>query len=133
MYNIPMHFGEHITIDGYGGDEKKLNDKQVVFDCLNNLPGLLGMNKLSEPVIYFAVGNDTKDPGGWTGVVTIQESHISIHTFPKRGFVSADVYTCQNGMNTDYILKYFKDQFDLKDIETNFLKRGTRYPDKNIY
>jgi len=128
-----MHFGEHITIDGYGGDEKLLNDKQVVFNCLNDLPELLGMNKLSEPVIYFAAGNDTKDPGGWTGVVTIQESHISIHTFPKRGFVSADVYTCQNGMNTDYILKYFKDQFNLKDIETNFLKRGTRYPDQNIY
>ncbi len=128
-----MHFGEHITIDGYGGDEKLLNDKQVVFNCLNDLPGLLGMNKLSEPVIYFAEGNDSKDPGGWTGVVTIQESHISIHTFPKRGFVSADVYTCQNGMDTDFILDFFKKQFDLEDIETNFLKRGTRYPKENIY
>ncbi len=128
-----MHFGEHITIDGYNGSEVLLNDKQVVFNCLNDLPGLLGMNKLSEPVIYFAAGNDSKDPGGWTGVVTIQESHISIHTFPKRGFVSADVYTCQNGMNTDFIIDYFKKQFDLKDVETNFIKRGTRYPKNNIY
>lgn len=128
-----MHFGEHVTVDGYGGDEKLLNDREVVTSCLNNLPGLLGMKKLSDPVVYFAKGNDTKDPGGWTGIVVIEESHISIHTFPKRGFVSADVYTCKNGMDGDYIIKYFKEKFNLKDVETNSLKRGTRYPQTNLY
>ncbi len=128
-----MHFGEHVTVDGYGGDEKLLNDREVVTSCLNDLPGLLGMKKLSDPVVYFAKGNDTKDPGGWTGIVVIEESHISIHTFPKRGFVSADVYTCKNGMDGDYIIKYFKEKFNLKDVETNSLKRGTRYPQTNLY
>lgn len=128
-----MHFGEHVTVDGYGGDEKLLNNREVVTSCLNDLPGLLGMKKLSDPVVYFAKGNDTKDPGGWTGIVVIEESHISIHTFPKRGFVSADVYTCKNGMDGGYIIKYFKEKFKLKDVETNFLKRGTRYPQTNIY
>ncbi|MDO8430701.1 MAG: adenosylmethionine decarboxylase [Candidatus Taylorbacteria bacterium] len=128
-----MHFGEHITIDGYGGNEHLLNDKTEVLSCLNDLPTLLGMKKLAEPVVYFAKGNDIKDPGGWTGIVVIEESHISIHTFPKRGFVSADVYTCKNGMNTDFILDYFKKKFELKDIETNFIKRGMKYPKENIY
>jgi len=50
-----------------------------------------------------------------------------------RGFVSIDVYTCKNGMDTDFVLKYFKEKFELKDIEQNFIKRGTRYPEKNIY
>jgi S-adenosylmethionine decarboxylase len=128
-----IQFGEHLTLDGYGGDEALLNNKQVVFDCLDKLPGLLDMNKLSEPEVYHSDGNDTKDPGGWTGVVTIAESHIAVHTFAKRGFVSADVYTCKNGMDNDLIIKYFTDAFKLKDVETHFIKRGTRYPAENIY
>ena len=90
------------------------------------------MTKLSVPEVYFAPGNDLKDPGGWSGFVVIEESHISIHTFPARGFVSADVYTCKNGMNTDLIEDFFKSKFDLQEIETNFIKRGTRYPAENL-
>jgi S-adenosylmethionine decarboxylase len=126
------HFGEHLTIDGYGGDENLLNDKEIVTTILNELPGLLAMTKLSEPVVYFAPGNGTKDLGGWSGVVVIEESHISIHTFPHRGFVSADVYTCKNGMNNQFILNYFREKYKLSDIESNFIKRGTRYYEKEI-
>jgi S-adenosylmethionine decarboxylase len=127
------HFGEHVTIDGYGGDEQLLNNQDVVLSVLNDLPELLDMHKMSKPEIYFSEGNDIKDPGGWTGVVTIAESHISIHTFPKRGFVSADVYTCKNGMDTEYIFNYFKDKFKLQELETNFIERGKKYPPENIY
>jgi S-adenosylmethionine decarboxylase len=122
-----MHFGEHVTIDGYGGSEEKLNDKELVLSCLNDLPEKLGMKKLSVPEIYFAPGNNTKDPGGWSGFVVIEESHISVHTFPGTRFVSADVYTCKNGMDIEFILEFFKQKFDLQDIESNFIKRGLKY------
>jgi S-adenosylmethionine decarboxylase len=122
-----MHFGEHVTIDGYGGSEEKLNNKELVLECLNELPQKLEMNKLSEPVVFFAPGNDKKDPGGWSGFVVIEESHVSIHTFPAKGFVSADVYTCKNGMDIGLILDFFKSKFDLKEIESNFIKRGLKY------
>lgn len=122
-----MHFGEHLTIDGYRGSEEKLNDQELVLKCLNELPQLLQMHQLAKPEVYFAKGNNNKDPGGWSGFVVIEESHISIHTFPKKGFVSADVYTCQNGLDTEFILKYFREKFELQDIENNFIKRGTKY------
>jgi S-adenosylmethionine decarboxylase len=122
-----MHFGEHLMIDGYGGDESKLNDRELVLQCLNELPRRLEMNILGEPVVYLAPGNDKKDPGGWSGFVVIMESHISIHTFPKKGFLSEDVYTCKNDLDTDAVSKYFIDVFGLKDVEVNFVKRGTRY------
>lgn len=128
-----MHFGEHLTIDGYGGDEKLLNDKELVLGSLNELPRLLGMNQLAPPEVYLAPDNNIKDPGGWSGFVVIAESHISVHTFPKRGFVSADVYTCRNGLDTEQVINFFRDKFALGDIEINFVKRGTRYPESNIY
>lgn len=127
------HFGEHLTLDGYGGDENLLDSRETVLRALNELVTLLDMKVLAEPQVYHADSNEMKDPGGWTGVVVIMESHISIHTFPKRGFVSADVYTCQNGLNTELIISYFKKAFDLKEVETNFLERGRHYPAKNIY
>ena len=126
-----MHFGEHVTIDGYGGDEAKLASRELVLEALNELPEKLDMKKLSTPEVYFAQGNDGKDPGGWSGFVVIEESHISIHNFPQRGFLTADVYTCQNGLDRDTIREYFREKFDLKEIEENFIVRGTRYPKEN--
>ena len=127
-----MHFGEHLMIDGYAGSYEKLNDQSFVLSCLQELPEKLGMKKLADPEVYFAEGNDKKDPGGWSGFVVIMESHISVHTFPARGFVSIDVYTCQNDIDRDRIVGYFSDKFDLSDTEVNFVVRGTKYPAENV-
>lgn len=127
-----MNFGEHITIDGYNGDFDQLNDRENVLSCFTELLELLKMHPLIEPVIIEAPDNQIKDPGGWSGYVVIAESHISIHTFPKRRFISADVYTCQNGLDKDLIINYFTTKFLLRDVETNFIMRGTRYPEHNL-
>jgi S-adenosylmethionine decarboxylase len=121
------HFGVHLTLDGYGGDEALLNDQELVQRSLDELPTKLDMHQLAPPQVYFAAGNDTKDPGGWTGFVVIEESHISVHTFPKKKFVSIDVYTCQNEMDKETVVAYFTDLFKLTDVETNYIIRGTRY------
>jgi S-adenosylmethionine decarboxylase len=127
-----MQFGEHITIDGYGGDYDLLNDEKVIFHILAELPKKLKMTTLTVPMVVSARANGDKDPGGWSGFVIIAESHIALHTFPKRRFISADVYTCQNGMDVQAIYDYFTETFKLVDLETNFIKRGSRYPAENL-
>jgi len=127
-----INFGEHLTVDGYGGDHDRLNNKKLILKILTDLPTTLGMKKLSDPQVYNAPDNGAKDPGGWTGFVVISESHISVHTFPARGFISADIYTCKNGLDAEFVTNYFKKIFKLKDTEINLLKRGTKYPKYNI-
>ena len=122
-----------MTLDGYNGDFDLLNSKEVVKNALVDLVNQLGMHILAGPEVYFAKGNDKKDPGGWSGFVVIEESHISMHTFPARGFISADVYTCQNGLDVEKIKSFFRVTFGIKDEEVNFIKRGTRYPAENIF
>lgn len=129
---MAAHFGEHITVDGYGGDPERLDSEEAVLSALTELCDTLRMRPLMKPIVLNAPDNHIKDPGGWSGFVMIAESHISIHTFPKRRFVSADVYTCQNGMDRDFVTDFFKQKFKLEDVETHFIKRGTRYPDKNL-
>lgn len=121
------HFGEHLMLDGYRGDFEKLNDDKLILQCLNELPDLLGMHKLTESVIYEAPDNRKRDPGGWSGFVVIAESHISIHTFPKNGFVTIDAYTCKNCLDKNFIVEYFSKKFDLKETEVNFVERGKKY------
>lgn len=129
---VGMHFGEHITIDGYGGCQVRLDDAEFVRSCIDDLCNLLAMKRLSDTVVVSAPDNGGKDPGGWSGFVVIAESHVSVHTFPKRRFLSADVYSCQNGIDVNRIICFFKKTFALADVETRFIKRGTRYPAQNV-
>jgi len=128
-----INFGEHFTLDGYGGNYEKLADRKLVEKILLELPRRLKMKRLCQPQVFLAPDNCKKDPGGWSGFVVIAESHVSLHTFPARGFLSADVYSCKNGLDIDFISDYFQKKFKLKEMETNFIKRGTKYPKNNIY
>ncbi|MBI5077657.1 adenosylmethionine decarboxylase [Candidatus Falkowbacteria bacterium] len=128
-----VNFGVHLTLDGYGGDPEKLNRRELVYQALDELPEKLGMHKLSEPMVYEAGQCNPKDSGGFSGFVVIAESHISCHTFPYRGFVSIDVYTCKSEMDKEFVINYFKEIFGLKEVEINFIQRGTRFPAWDLF
>jgi S-adenosylmethionine/arginine decarboxylase-like enzyme len=55
-----------------------------------------------------------------------------VHTFPRRRFVSADIFTCQDHMDQERIRQSLIATFMLGDVETNFIERGTRYPLVNV-
>ncbi len=52
---------------------------------------------------------------GLTGVVSLAESHVAIHTWPKEGYVSLDVFVCNyskdNEENTVLLFDDIKDIF----------------------
>jgi S-adenosylmethionine decarboxylase len=125
-------FGLHFTLDGYGGAPERLGDAEVVRAWLDELPEVLGMNKLIRPCLIEVGAQNEKDPGGITGFVLIAQSHLSVHTFPRRRFVSADIFTCQDHMDQERIRQSLIATFMLGDVETNFIERGTRYPLVNV-
>ena len=120
-------FGIHLTLDGYGVSETKLFDMKRVFKVLDDLPYMLNMKKLTTPYVVDAPPVTPKDQGGISGFVMIAESHISIHTFPDKGFLTADVYSCK-AFDTEKALEFFKKNFDLQDMEVNIIKRGLKFP-----
>ena len=61
----------------------------------------------------------------------IQESHISLHTFIKRRFITADVYSCKK-FDTKKVISYFKKAFKTQDVEFYIETRGKKYPQKDI-
>jgi len=120
-------FGLHLTLDAYGAPPKKLADVKLVRKALNEIPDLLSMHKIAEPQVIWYDGGEKPEDDGVTGIVMIAESHISIHTFPKKGFFTADVYSC-NKFDPQKPLQYFKKTFELKELETNVVERGLKFP-----
>ncbi len=126
------HFGLHLTYDGYGCPLKQLSDMTLVYSALHNIASELGMKELIPPYVVKAYPNDKKDPGGYSGFIIIAESHISIHTFDKRGFVSVDIYSCKD-FDVSKAISILDKLFLPKKFETHTVIRGKYYPPQNIY
>lgn len=127
-----VQFGVHLLFDGYACDTQKLADKQHLTNLLQGLPKKMNMQTIAPEVVVEVGEMNEKDPGGISGFVMIAESHISFHTFPARGFVSADIYTCQNNLDRDKFITYLCNSFGTSDYDAKTIKRGLRYPTNNI-
>jgi S-adenosylmethionine decarboxylase len=129
MKNKP--FGMHLMFDAYDCDPEVLNDANKLYDLLDKLPPALKMRSMIKPYIVKTPGYTKHDPGGWSGFVLIEESHISFHTFVKKRFVTLDIYTCKE-FDTTLAIKSLKDFFKTKNIESSVEIRGRNYPEENI-
>ena len=124
-------FGKHLTIDAYGCDYAALDSMDVNFKLLDELPGKIGMHKITTPYVIRAFPNDIKDCGGISGFVMIAESHISVHTFPAKKYLTMDLYSC-NVFDHKKVLKIVKLVYKYKSIEVHTIKRGLKFPKENL-
>ena len=130
-----IQFGSLLIYDAYGCDPTKLNDKKLCESVLLSLAKISKLHKIIEPVVTKAEGNEVlggKDPGGYSGFLIIQESHISIHTFHKRGFVTIDMYSCSE-FDRDKAINYLDKTFSPTDSDIIKLDRGLKYPKENLF
>lgn len=123
-------FGLHLMIDAYQCDERVLSDVKALYNFLDKTPEKVDMKKMTKPYLVTTPGNGGHDPGGWSGFVIIEESHISVHTFVKRKFVTIDLYSCKT-FDTKKVINEVKKVFKTKDLEVYEQVRGKKYPGRN--
>jgi len=79
-----------------------------------------GLQKLGEVYHDFS-------PAGFTAVICLSESHISIHTWPEHGLVNLDIYLSNfqrnNNGTTAAIYQSIKDYFQATISQEQFLTR----------
>ncbi len=119
-------FGLHQTLDCYKCDEKAIDDLENVSRFLNELVSSIGMRKMLEPIVMYAPPVTEKDGGGVSGFVMINESHISIHTFPNRRFITMDVYSCKK-FDTEKVKEIVTKFFGAAVFEENLISRGKKF------
>ncbi|MBL7054328.1 adenosylmethionine decarboxylase [Candidatus Woesearchaeota archaeon] len=121
-----VEFGKHVTIDASGCNQKRLTNHALIYDLLNQLPGRIGMTKMTLPYVVKWMDKGAKVPG-ISGFVMIAESHISVHTFPEKDYVFIDVFSCMN-FNVKQAIKLLVDFFGAKKNTTKIVARGMDFP-----
>ncbi len=115
----------HLAIDGYGADPEVLQDADLLMRFLDEYPAAIGMTKLTPPQVYTYRGKTPED-WGISGFVIIAESHVSVHTFPDRGYVNVDVFSCKE-FDPGAALEDVKGFFSLDEVRSWTMERGVEY------
>ena len=119
-------FGPHLILEAYGCASANLADLSALSKMLDTYPPRLGMTKIMPPYVFSYEGKHKED-WGVSGVVLIAESHISVHTFPDKGFATLDIFSCQE-FDVDEAIKYFCDYFGPSSYDHKLIMRGREFP-----
>ena len=63
-------------------------------------------------------------PYGVSGVVVIEESHLTIHTWPEHGYAAVDFFFCSDDVDADAAIEVLRNRFRPAKIESRELHRG---------
>jgi S-adenosylmethionine decarboxylase len=122
-------YGPHLVLDGYDCDPRRLADLEWVYDFLDRAPEVIGMTKIMPPYVFKFHPQPPHLPedAGISGFVIIAESHISVHTYPERAFLSADVFSCK-AFPVHTAIDFLVRHFGVGRWEHRVLDRGLEYP-----
>ncbi len=84
--------GRHILVEYYNCDKEILNSYDKVEEYM-----LQAAKEAKATVVASAF--HMFNPWGVSGAVIIQESHLTIHTWPEYGYAAVDLFTCGDTVN----------------------------------
>ena len=107
--------GMHLLVDMWGAAH--LDDGDVISEALTRAAEASGASLLHIHLHSFT------DSGGISGVALLAESHISIHTWPERGFAAIDIFMC-GACDPRDALPVLEDVFRPQDFRVTEQRRG---------
>lgn len=107
--------GTHLIIDLTGAS--RLDELDHIDATLREAVEVAGATLLHIHLHHFSPN------GGVSGVAVLAESHISIHTWPERGYAALDVFMCGDAQPHKAI-EVLRRAFRPDAIQLNDLKRG---------
>jgi S-adenosylmethionine decarboxylase len=109
--------GNHLIVELYDCPGEVINDARTVEKALIEAVRVSGAKIVQSVVHEF-------NPHGISGVVVIEESHFSVHTWPEYGYCALDIFTCGDEIDYYSALQYLKKEFEAKNLSVTEMKRG---------
>jgi len=109
---------KHFVAEFWGVNPEKLNDIAKIKNDMEN-----AVTKAKGHILN-SFGHKFS-PQGVSVVITISESHLSIHTFPEVGYCAMDIYTCGKTC-PDKAINYLIKKFSPKKSNVIEITRGTK-------
>lgn len=107
--------GIHLIIDIWDGEH--LGDISVIESAFTRAINEVGATLLHMHFHHFG------EEQGVSGVAVLQESHISIHSWPELGYAAIDIFLCGN-LDPKKAVPAFKEAFNTDHVGLTELKRG---------
>ena len=112
--------GRHLLVEYYGCQQAILNDVNKVERLLKEAATAAGATIVQSVFHRFT-------PQGVSGVVVIEESHLSVHTWPETGYAAVDFYTCGD-CPPERAHEVLLAGLESRRAEVMFIERGLRGP-----
>ena len=109
--------GKHLLLELKECNPQLLNDLDYIRNSLLRAAEDLGVHVVGESFHQFS-------PQGVTGILSIAESHISIHTWPEYGYAAADIFTCGSSFQPLQAADILIEQLESKDQDITEIPRG---------
>ena len=109
--------GKHLLLELKECNPQLLNDLDYIRNSLLRAAEDLGVHVVGESFHQFS-------PQGVTGILSIAESHISIHTWPEYGYAAADIFTCGSSFQPLQAAEILIEQLESKDQDITEIPRG---------
>lgn len=117
---MTYHPGTHIIASLHSHSQQTLEKYEGFETLCHTLIKQFHLHKLGEVFHNF-------EPVGFTGVICLSESHISVHTFPEHKRITMDIYLSnylrENDGTVKAIYKELIQFFDAAIIHEIYLKR----------
>jgi S-adenosylmethionine decarboxylase len=110
-------FGRHCAVDAWGVNFDLINNAEFLKERMVEAAEACGATVLS-------VQHQQFEPQGATVLVLLSESHLSIHTYPEKGFAALDCYTCGETVDPEVAIRYLLDVLKPETAFPKLLKRG---------
>lgn len=111
----------HLLVEYHGCNRALLDDPKSVEALMRIAAEAAGVTIVASVFHPFA-------PQGVSGVVVIEESHLSIHTWPEHGYASVDFFTCGTG-DPERAHEVLREGLEATRAEVLVVERGL-YPER---
>ncbi len=109
--------GRHLLLELKDCDRKALNDLAFLKTTMLAAADKCGAKVLGDTFHAF-------EPQGVSGVVTIAESHLFIHTWPEYGYAAADIFTCGTTVKPEKAAEILIGKLGAKNHSVIEIQRG---------
>ncbi|MCM3337507.1 adenosylmethionine decarboxylase [Paenibacillus sp. MER TA 81-3] len=110
-------YGRHVVADLWEVDFDRINNAEFLQNQLIEAAEKCGATVLS-------VSEQQFEPQGATVLLLLSESHLSIHTYPEKGFAALDCYTCGDKVDPEVAIHYLLSVLKPKTYIVKKLIRG---------
>lgn len=109
--------GVHILADFFGCSEKILSSETSIKNYMHEAAKRANATIVSEEFHKF-------NPWGISGAIIIQESHLTIHTWPEYQYAAVDLFTCGESLDLFKAMEYLKEKLECDSMEYTNVARG---------